>query len=114
MNLIQEKSFNFAVRIVKFFKYLQKEKREFILSKQILRSGTSIGANIEEGIGGQSKRDFIAKFQISLKEARETRYWLRLLEATDYISATEAKSMLKDCEDIINILTAILKTAKSG
>lgn len=113
-NLIQSKSFDFAVRIVKLHQYLVAEKREYRLSDQIVKSGTSIGANVEEGIGGQSKRDFIAKFQISLKEARETHYWIRLLVATNYITTQEADSLLADCKDIVNILTAILKKAKEN
>lgn len=113
-NLIQKKSFDFAVRIVKLHQYLVVEKKEYRLSDQVVKSGTSIGANIEEGIGGQSKRDFIAKFQISLKEARETHYWIRLLVATNYIGKQEADSLLADCQDVINILTAILKKAKES
>lgn len=113
-NTVQQKSFDFAVRIVNLFKFLQQTKREFILSKQLLRSGTSIGANIEEGIGGQSKKDFIAKFQISLKEARETQYWLRLLVATAYLNQKEADSLLEDCREIIAMLTAILKSTKNN
>lgn len=111
-NLIQVKSFDFAIKIVNLYKLLKFEKKEYILSKQILRSGTSVGANIEEGIGGQSKKDFIAKLHISLKEARETHYWLRLLIATDYLSNEESEEILRECKEIINILTAILKTAK--
>ena len=90
--------------------YLQKEKKEHILSKQILRSGTSIGANIEEGLGGQSDRDFKAKFYISLKEARETRYWLRLLRDTDYLEIKLASSLIEDCDELIRLLVAIIKT----
>lgn len=113
-NIIQEKSFNFAIRIVNLYKYLKENKKEYILSKQMLRSGTSIGANIEEGIGGQSRKDFIAKLQISLKEARETHYWLRLLNATGYLSESETNSIITECEDIRNILTAILKSTKTN
>ncbi len=113
-NLIQNKSFSFAIRIVNLYKYLTNDKKEFVLSKQLLRSGTSIGANIEEGVGGQSKKDFIAKFQIALKETRETIYWLRLLEATEYLTEKEAESILTECIDIRNVLTAILKTSKDN
>ncbi len=81
-NVIQEKTYKFAIRAVKLYKYLVDEKREFVLSKQLLRSGTSIGANVEEAIGGQSKKDFIAKISIAYKEARETHYWLRILKDT--------------------------------
>ncbi|MDP8226674.1 MAG: four helix bundle protein [Candidatus Celaenobacter polaris] len=112
-NLIQNKSFEFAIRIVNLYKYLKEEKKEYVLSKQILRSGTSIGANIEEGLGGQSKKDFIAKLQISLKEARETHYWLRLLKATNFLTEKETQPLTNECKEIINILSAILKTAKS-
>lgn len=83
-NQIQIKNYQFALRIIKLYKYLIEKKKEYVLSKQILRRGTSIGANIEEGIAGQSKADFIAKFQIALKESRETHYWLRLLIDSDY------------------------------
>ena len=85
-NVIQEKSYQFAIKIVKTSKYLVDQKKEFILSKQLLRSGTSIGANVEEAIGGQSKKDFFAKLSISYKEAKETKYWIRLLFDTDYIN----------------------------
>lgn len=83
-NVVQQKSFAFAIRVVNAYKYLTEQKKEFVLSKQLLRSGTSIGANVEEATGGQSKKDFIAKISISYKEARETKYWLNLLTATDY------------------------------
>ncbi len=84
-NVIKEKSYAFALRIIKLYKYLCKEKNEFVLSKQILRSGTSIGANIEEAVGSQSQKDFIAKLSIAYKESRETHYWIRLLKDSDYI-----------------------------
>lgn len=113
-NIIAEKTFRFAVRIVKLGQYLMNEKKEFILSKQIIRSGTSIGANIEEADGGQSKADFIAKCQISYKEAKETKYWLRLLEATGYIEPNLANSLLNDAQEIIRIIQSILKTAKEN
>jgi len=116
-NIIQEKSFAFAVRIVKLYKYLCDEKKEFVLAKQILRSGTSIGANIEESIGGQSEKDFFTKVTIAYKEARETIYWLKLLLATDYINEEQANSLLKDAEEICKILGKIqitLKTRKTN
>ena len=113
-NLIQQKSFDFAIRIVNLYKHLIQEKKEYVLSKQMLRSGISVGANIEEGIAGQSKRDFIAKLQISLKEIRETHYWLRLLTATKYLTEKETKNIIKECKEIMNILTAILKTSKQN
>ena len=106
-NIIQEKSFAFAIRIVNLYKYLCDAKKEFILSKQILRSGTSIGANVEESIGGQSDKDFITKVTIAYKEARETVFWLRLLLATDYINNEQADSLLNDAEEICKILGKI-------
>ena len=112
-NIIQEKSFAFAVRIVNLYKYLCDNKKEFVLSKQILRCGTSIGANVEESIGGQSDRDFLAKITISYKEARETVYWLRLLLATDYINNEQADSLLNDAEEICKILGKIQITMKT-
>lgn len=111
-NIIQQKSFAFAVRIVNLYKYLQTDKKEFILSKQLLRSGTSIGANVEESIGGQSEKDFISKLSIAYKEARESVYWLKLLQATDYLSAEQASSLLNDAEEICKIIGSIQKTIK--
>ncbi len=113
-NKIVAKSYKFAIRIVKLYQYLCKTQNEYILSKQIVRSGTSIGANIEEGIAGQSRNDFAAKFQISLKEARETRYWLRLLRDTDYLDDKLAESLIIDAEEIIKMLIAILKTTRQN
>lgn len=111
-NIVKEMSYSFSIRIVKLFKYLQEEKKEFVLSKQILKSGTSIGANIEEANSAQSKKDFIAKIQISLKEAKETHYWIRLLRDTSYLEEKLANSLLNDCNSIISVLTSILKTSK--
>lgn len=113
-NIIQQKSYDFAVRIVKLFKYLSAEKKEFVLSKQLLRSGTSIGANIEEAIGGQSRKYFFAELTISYKEARETHYWLRLLKDTDYLTADEANSLLSDVEEILRIIGSIQKTIRNS
>jgi len=111
-NLILNKSFDFAISIVSYYKTLQSQN-EFVLSKQVLRSGTSVGANIEEAIGGHSRKDFIAKLIIAYKEARETRYWLRLLDKSQIVKNDPAKQ-LKEIEDIINILTAIIKTSKNN
>jgi len=111
-NIIQEKSYAFAIRIVKLYRHLTEKKQEYVPSKQVLRSGTSIGANIEEGIGGQSERDFYAKVNIAYKEARETHYWLRILRDTGYLSAKEAKTILDDCSELLRIMVAILKTVK--
>ena len=113
-NQIAEKSYKFAIRIVRLYQYLCKKQYEFILSKQVVRSGTSIGANVEEGLGGQSRNDFVAKFQISLKEARETRYWLRLLRDTDYLEPKLANSLTEDAEELIKILISILRTTKDN
>ncbi|MBS1588955.1 MAG: four helix bundle protein [Bacteroidetes bacterium] len=113
-NIIQQKSFAFAIRIVYVYKHLQNEKKEFVLSKQLLRSGTSIGANVEEASGGQSKKDFIAKISIAYKEARETKYWLNLLTATDYLDEKLSKSLLDDTEELCKILSSILLTSKGN
>ena len=107
-----DKSLHFAARIVKLYRYLQKEKHESILSKQIIRSATSIGANAKEAVYGISKADFIAKLQISLKETAETEYWLRLLILSDYLTEAEGESLLNDCLEIKRILVSTLKTAK--
>ncbi|MBL0024069.1 MAG: four helix bundle protein [Saprospiraceae bacterium] len=112
--MIQQKTFAFAVRIVKLYKYLCETKNEFVLSKQLLRSGTSIGANIEEAIGGLSKADFVARLGIAYKEARETVYWIKLLTATDYISEQEAQSILSDGEELLKIIGSIIKTSKQN
>ena len=109
---IQDKSFQFAVRIVKLCKMLRNDRSEYVLSKQLLRSGTSIGANIAEAQQAQSRADFIAKLNVSLKETTETIYWLRLLEATDYLSEVENKSIISDCVEIEKILTASIKSLK--
>ncbi len=112
-NILQEKSYAFAIRIVQTYKILKSDHREFILSKQLLRSGTSIGANIEEAIGGQSKVDFIHKLSISYKEAMETSYWLKLLRDTEYLSKEIADSLILDVKEICRIIAKILITLKS-
>ena len=109
---LQNKSFSFAVRIVKLCKILRDERKEYILSKQLMRCGTSIGANISEAQHAQSRADFLSKLNISLKETTETRYWLKLLEATDYLSRTEYVSIDSDCAEIEKILVASVKTIK--
>lgn len=111
-NIIEAKSFDFAVRVVRLYQYLTETKKEYTLSKQLLRSGTSIGANVSEAQKAQSTADFYAKLTIALKEANETDYWLRLLCATDYISAQEYNSIGSDVNEIISILVAITKTIK--
>ena len=109
--IIETKSFDFAVRIVKMCRYLAEEKKEHVLSKQLLRSGTSIGANVAEAERGQSRADFVAKMTIALKEANETYYWLRLIYKTDLINEKAFRSMENEIKEIISILTAICKTA---
>ncbi len=113
-SILLDKSLKFAARIVKLHKYLIKEKHESIISKQIIRSATSIGANANEAIYGQSKADFLAKLHISLKETAETEYWLRLLVLSDCITVTEGKSLIDDCLEIKKILVATLNTAKQN
>ena len=113
-NVVQQKSFAFAIRVVNAYKYLTEQKKEFVLSKQLLRWGTSIGANVEEATGGQSKKDFIAKISISYKEARDTKYWLNLLTATDYLDEKLSKSLLDDVEELCKILSSILLTTKQN
>ena len=108
---IVEKSFEFAVRVVNLCKFLRSEHHEYILSKQIMRSGTSIGANVSEAQRGQSRADFAAKMNIALKEANETQYWLKLLYHTDYISQVQYQSLNKDLAEVLSLLTAICKSA---
>ena len=109
---IQDKSFDFAVRIVNLCKYLQTEKREYIQSKQLMRSGTSIGANVAEAQQAQSKPDFISKMNIALKESYETDYWIRLIYATEYVTQNMFESMIEDCRELEKLLIAITKSAK--
>ena len=112
-NLIVEKSIEFAVRVVNLYKYLVDEKCERIMSKQLLRSGTSIGANVREAIYAQSKKDFINKLSIALKETSETEYWLDLLSRTEYLTEAQYKSLQSDCSEIAKLLTVIVKSSKS-
>lgn len=111
-SIVQKKSFQFSLKIISLYKKLQ-EEREFIISRQILRSGTSIGANIEEALAGQSKRDFTAKMSISSKEARETKYWLRLLKESD-LTKIDVTVELSDIHELIRLLTAIVKTSQQN
>ena len=111
-NVLLEKSLAFAARIVKLYQYLSKEKHESVISKQIIRSGTSIGANANEAVYGGSKSDFIAKLQISLKETAETEYWLKLLVLSEYLTEQEGNPLIDDCMELKRILIATLKTAK--
>ena len=110
-NVIKDKSMAFAVRIVRLCKYLS-EQKEFVMSKQILRSGTSIGANVHEAVYGQSKRDFTAKMSIALKEAAETEYWLELLHKTEYLQTEAYESIVADCKELCKLLTAIVRNSK--
>ena len=111
-NAIYDKSFNFAISIVKLYKYLKENKEEYIMSKQLMRSGTSIGANVSEAIQGQSRRDFVHKLQISLKEAYESKYWINLLTETGYLSKIEEKKLLDNLLEIIKLLVSIINTTK--
>ena len=113
-NIILDKSKAFALRITRLYKYLCQEKKEFVLSKQIVRSGTSIGANAKEAHAGQSKADFYAKLSISLKEAAETEYWLEILHESDYIDDKSFNSINNDCTELLKILTSILKNRQQS
>ena len=112
-NVLREKSYSFALRIVRTSRYLSEEKHEYTLSKQLLRSGTSIGANVEEAIGGQSDKDFAFKLAIAYKEARESHYWIRLLRDSNYLTPKQSESLLTDIDELLRILGSILKTLKS-
>lgn len=112
-NVIQLKSFAFAIRVVNLYRHLTEQNKEYVLSKQLLRSGTSVGANVEEGIGGQSKKDFGMKMTIAFKEARESHYWLRLLTATGYLNQPQSDSILADCDELLRLLGSITKTVHS-
>ncbi|HDK7160302.1 TPA: four helix bundle protein [Clostridium botulinum] len=107
-----DKAFSFALDIIELYKNLTLKKREYVLSKQILRSGTSIGANIKEGINGQSKKDFLSKISIVLKEAEETEYWIELLRYSNYIDDKTSSLLLENCKEIIKILVTTIKTTK--
>ena len=111
-NTIAMKSKKFAIRIVNLYKYLMREYKEFVLSKQVLRSGTSIGANVREALQGQSKKDFLCKMNISLKEASETEYWLEILYETGYIDEILFQSLYADCNELNRILIAIVKNTQ--
>jgi len=106
-NIVQIKSFDFAVRVVRLYQFLVQEKKEFVLAKQVLRSGTSIGANVEEAMGGQSDKDFTAKMGIAYKEARETVYWLKLLYATEYLNQAEFDNIYTSAEELCKIIGKI-------
>jgi len=113
-NPVRDKSFLFALRIVKLAKFLQGEKKEFVLSKQVLRSGTAIGALVREAEHAQSKADFVSKMSIALKEANETDYWLDLLHQSDYLTQDSYASIHPDIQELIKLLVSIVKTSKGG
>ena len=113
-NIIEDKTFNFAVRTVNLYRYLTSDKKEFVLSKQLLRSGTSIGANVAEAQKAQSKADFYTKMCIALKEANETFYWLRLLKETNYLTKKEFDDISADADEIISVLTTICKNTQKN
>src|SRR5690606_41347974 len=112
-NVVKTKSFAFAVRVVKLYQYLCEQKKEFVLSKQLLRSGTSVGAMVREAEHAESKIDFKHKMSIAQKEINEVMYWLELLQATNYLSDEQFKSMHKDAEELIKLITSIIKTTKN-
>lgn len=111
-SIIAKKTYAFALDIIRTYKILVQDKKEFVLSKQLLRSGTSIGANVNEAICAQSKRDFVHKLSISLKEARETKYWLSLLKDSDYLEGSSFKLLIDSCDEIMKILSSIILTTK--
>ncbi len=113
-NVVFEKSKCFALRIIKLYKFLGEEKAEYVISKQILRCGTSIGANIAESVYAQSRSDFVGKLSISLKEAAETGYWLDILYKSNYINKSSYDSVRKDCDELMKILTSIVRTTKNS
>lgn len=113
-NIVQIKSYEFAILIVETYKYLCDSKKEYVLSKQLLRAGTSIGANIEEAIGGQSRKDFYAKLTISYKEARESHYWIRLLRDTKYLEENKTKELLTKIDELLRIIGSIQKTIRNS
>ena len=113
-NQVLQKSKAFAVRIIRLSQHLTEEKKEKVLSRQVLRSGTSIGANVKEAVRGQSTADFLSKMQIALKEASETEYWLELLAETDYLSEKAADSVLNDCRELIRLITSIVRSTKEN
>lgn len=112
-NVIKDKSYAFAIRIVKACRHIAQEQKEFVLSKQLLRSGTSIGANITEANQAQSRSDFVSKCSIALKEAVETEYWLNLLRDTGILTVAQAETLIKDCIELKRILIAVVKTTKA-
>jgi four helix bundle protein len=113
-SIVRQKSYLFALRVIKAYKYLTQEQREFVLSKQVLRSGTSIGALVKEAEHAQSRADFIHKMNVALKEANETEYWLMLLKDSEYIETKSYSSIHQDCSELIKLLASIVKTSKGS
>ena len=115
-NPIREKSYSFALRIMRLYSHLCDEKKEFVISKQVVRGGTSIGANVEEAIGGQSRKDFLSRMNIAYKEARETHYWLRLLRDSGILTSQQVDPVISDCTELLKLSGSIIKTTrgKSG
>jgi four helix bundle protein len=113
-NIIKEKSFKFAIRMVNLYRYLCEERKEFVLSKQLLRSGTSVGANVREAINAESQADFIHKYSIAQKESDETLYWIELLKETGYISEKEFLSINEDAEELLKIIRSIILSSKKN
>lgn len=113
-NVVKEKSFRFATRIVRACKFLRDAKNEYVISKQLLRCGTSVGANIAESRYAQSRADFVSKLSIAMKESAETEYWLRLLYETNYLTQTQYASLISDCDELERLLSSILKTTKAN
>ena len=113
-NVVVQKSYAFSLRCVRLYKYLCSRDGNYIIGKQLLRSGTSIGANVREALRAQTRPDFITKLNVALKEASETEYWIGLLRDSDYISSSQAESMLADCVELLKILTSIVKKSKEN
>jgi four helix bundle protein len=113
-NVVKEKSFAFAVRVVNLYSFLCKEKKEFVLSKQLLRSGTAIGASVREAERAESKADFVHKLSIALKESNETDYWILLLSETKFLTPKESQSILSDNTELLKLLTSIIQSTKTG
>jgi four helix bundle protein len=113
-NIIKDKTYAFALKIIKMYQQIGKEKNEYVLSKQLLRSGTAVGASVSEAEHAQSKADFIHKLNIALKEANESLYWINLLKDSGYLSPASYNSLFEDCNEIVSILVAIIKTSKKS
>ncbi len=111
-NVVLEKNYLFALRIIKLYLFVSENKKEKVISKQLLRSGTSIGANVEEAVGAQSKKDFFTKLNIAYKEARESHYWIRLLRDSEFLDNKHAESILSDCDELLKIIGTILNTVR--